>query len=87
MCSSDLSHDIRELPGYKEGLFFVQDESSMLPVLCAGIRPGECVIDVCSAPGGKAMHALMELQGKGGLLVRDISEGKVSRIRENIKRI
>ncbi len=81
------SHDIRELPGYKEGLFFVQDESSMLPVLCAGIRPGECVIDVCSAPGGKAMHDLMELQGKGGLLARDISEGKVSRIRENIKRM
>lgn len=33
------------------------------------------------------MHALMELQGKGGLLARDVSEAKVSRIRENIKRM
>lgn len=81
------SCDIRELPGYEEGLFFVQDESSMLPVQCAGIHPGDLVVDVCSSPGGKAMHALMEMQGKGKLLARDISETKVSRIRENIKRL
>lgn len=79
--------DIRELPGYEEGLFFIQDESSMLPVLCAGIQPGYSVADVCSAPGGKAMHALMELKGKGQLLARDISEEKVSRIRENMERM
>lgn len=79
--------DIRKLPGYEEGLFFVQDESSMLPVLCAGIQPGYTVIDVCSAPGGKAMHALMELEGKGRLLARDLGKGKVSRIRENMERM
>ena len=79
--------DIRELPGYEEGLFFVQDESSMLPVLCAGIQPGYTVIDVCSAPGGKAMHALMALEGKGQLLARDLGRRKVSRIRENMERM
>lgn len=79
--------DIQGLPGYEEGLFFVQDESSMLPVLCAGIQPGYNVADVCSAPGGKAMHTLMALEGKGKLLARDISEGKVSRIQENMERM
>ena len=79
--------DIRSFPGYQEGLFFVQDESSMLPVLCAGIRQGDRVVDVCSAPGGKAMHALMELGDSGELLARDISEAKVSHIRENMERM
>lgn len=45
------------LPGFAEGDFAVQDESSMLPVLCAGIGAGAYVIDCCAAPGGKAMHA------------------------------
>lgn len=79
--------DIRNLPGYREGLFFVQDESSMLPVLCAGIRPGDRIVDVCSAPGGKAMHARMALGGRGELLARDISEAKAARIRENMDRM
>ncbi len=79
--------DIRNLPGYREGLFFVQDESSMLPVLCAGIRPGDRVVDVCSAPGGKAMHARMALGDRGELLARDISEAKAARIRENMERM
>lgn len=79
--------DIRTLPGYGEGLFFVQDESSMLPVQCAGIRPDDMVIDICSAPGGKAMHALMKLGEGGRLVARDISEPKVDRIRENAGRM
>lgn len=79
--------DLHYMPGYEEGLFFVQDESSMLPVQCAGIQPGDRVMDVCSAPGGKAVHALMKLAGKGELLARDIGQAKISRIRENMKRM
>ena len=79
--------DVSSLPGYEEGLFFVQDESSMLPVCCAGIRPGQRVVDVCSAPGGKALHALMKLQGQGQVIARDVSEHKVQRIRENVSRM
>ena len=78
--------DISTLPGYRKGWFFVQDESSMLPVLCAGIRPGMRVADVCSAPGGKTMHALIQLKGEGWLTARDVSEKKVEKIRENIER-
>ncbi len=79
--------DIRLLPGYSEGWFFVQDESSMLPVRCAGIRPGDNVMDICSAPGGKSMHALIQLCGKGMLTARDVSEFKVDKIRENAERL
>lgn len=79
--------DIVSLPGYGEGLFFVQDESSMLPVKCAGIKKGNNVIDVCSAPGGKCLHALVELAGTGTVLSRDVSEKKAATIRENIERL
>lgn len=79
--------DVASLYGYKEGLFFVQDESSMLPVCCGDIRPGQLVVDVCGAPGGKALHALMRLGGRGRIIVRDIYEHKVARIRDNIERL
>lgn len=79
--------DIKKIPGYEEGVFFVQDESSMLPVLCAGIRPGDKVVDVCSAPGGKAMHALLCLKGEGSLSARDKTVSKVKKIEENFGRL
>ncbi len=78
---------VQNLPGYEEGWFFVQDESSMLPVLCAGIQPGNKVMDLCSAPGGKTVHALCCLGGKGQLIARDVSEEKVNLIRENVVRM
>ena len=81
------SPDVRMLPGYDEGLFYVQDEGSMLPVAVAGIRHGDKVVDVCGAPGGKAIHALMCLDGTGVVSIRDLSEKKLSRIRENISRM
>ncbi|MCR4605028.1 MAG: hypothetical protein K5639_03420 [Eubacterium sp.] len=80
------SPDVRKLYGFDEGLFYVQDESSMLPVTVSGIRPGDTVIDVCGAPGGKSIHALMRLGGEGMMSIRDVSDGKVAKIRENLSR-
>lgn len=45
------------LPGFDEGDFFVQDVSSMLVTQIADPKPGDIVIDVCAAPGGKSLHA------------------------------
>lgn len=81
------SEDVTALPGYGRGWFFVQDESSMLPVCCAGIQPGDQVVDVCSAPGGKALHALLRLGHAGFLSARDIRAGKVAKIQENVRRM
>ncbi len=78
---------IRNVPGFHEGYFTVQDESSSLQVLSAGIKPGDFIIDVCAAPGGKTMYAA-ELTGENGtVLARDISEEKVERIEENLERM
>jgi 16S rRNA (cytosine967-C5)-methyltransferase len=78
---------VRSLAGYQEGLFFVQDVSSMLVVEAAGICPGDTVIDVCAAPGGKALHAAVKLNGTGEVIACDVSSHKTDKIEENRARL
>lgn len=78
---------LRSLPGFEEGLFAVQDVSSMLVCEAAGIETGDYVIDVCAAPGGKALHAAEKLEGSGFVSARDLTEYKAGLIRDNIDRI
>ncbi len=75
------------VPGFLEGKVTVQDVSSMLVTECAGVVPGQLVVDVCSAPGGKAMHMAEKLRGEGKIIARDVSETKVSIIEENCTRM
>ncbi len=81
---------IRRLPGYKEGLFVVQDETSVYTVEHAGIKPGDKILDICAAPGGKSMLAY-ELATDGnvaGIVVsHDISKRKLEIIKENAERL
>lgn len=78
---------IRRIPGYREGEFSVQDESSMCAIEAAGIREGDTIIDLCAAPGGKTCYAAELLNNAGTVFSRDISEEKTELIRENIKRL
>lgn len=78
---------VRKIPGYKQGLFTVQDESSMCSVMAAQIKPGDTVIDVCAAPGGKTTAAAECLQGKGIVYSMDISEDKLELIEDNVQRL
>ena len=72
---------------FTEGDFQVQDASSILAAEKAGICEGDYVIDVCAAPGGKALHAAQILGGSGYVEARDLTETKVELIRENIERM
>ncbi|MBQ9827818.1 MAG: 16S rRNA (cytosine(967)-C(5))-methyltransferase RsmB, partial [Lachnospiraceae bacterium] len=77
---------LTELSSFKNGEFFVQDESSMFVCENAGIRPGSSVLDLCAAPGGKTMHAAT-LTGRGGSVVSmDRDEKKLLKINENLER-
>ena len=78
---------IGSLAGYAEGCFAVQDVSSMLVVEAAGICPGDTVIDVCAAPGGKALHAAVRLDGTGEVIACDVSRYKTDKIEENRLRL
>ena len=69
--------DLRRLPGFSEGLWTVQDESSMLAVKAAGLKGGETVFDVCAAPGGKSFFAAESLLAMKKETGGDRTEGRV----------
>lgn len=78
---------IRRVPGFFDGYFMVQDESSSLAVMAAGITPGEFIVDVCAAPGGKTLYAASLTGSTGRVIARDVSEEKVALIEENLERL
>ncbi len=78
---------IRNMPGYRQGLFFIQDESSMCAIKAAGIKPYQTVVDVCAAPGGKTLNAACYMEGKGKIHSRDISDEKLILVEENVERL
>ena len=75
------------LKSFNKGYFQVQDVSSMLVGVLAGIKEGDNVIDVCAAPGGKALHMADLLNGTGHVSARDLTEYKVDLINDNIDRL
>ena len=77
----------RELPGFNEGEFFVQDEASRIAALVLDVQSGEKIIDVCSAPGGKAFSAAIKAGKNGNVSAFDIHESKISLIRDGAARL
>ncbi|MCR4923632.1 MAG: 16S rRNA (cytosine(967)-C(5))-methyltransferase RsmB [Lachnospiraceae bacterium] len=81
------NYDLLEnISAFKEGRFNVQDMGSILVTKASAIKEGDKVIDVCAAPGGKTCHAADILKGSGQVLARDISDKKVSYIKDNVAR-
>ncbi len=83
---------LKDLPGFAEGKWTVQDESSMFVAEAADVRAGQIVCDVCSAPGGKAMHIATKLKiteaaGPGKVYAFDLSPSKTGQIRKNLERM
>lgn len=77
---------LEALPSFRQGGFQVQDVSSMLVAEWAGPQEGDYIIDVCAAPGGKALHLADKLAGSGCVEARDLTDYKVNLIQENIRR-
>lgn len=78
---------ISNLETFKKGYFQVQDESSMLAGKILDPKEGETVIDVCSAPGGKATHIAQIMNNNGTVLARDIYEHKLNLIEQSCRRL
>jgi len=77
---------LADLKSFQQGAFHVQDISSMLVSHLANPKEGDSVIDVCAAPGGKALHMAELLKGTGRVEARDLTDYKVNLIWENIER-
>lgn len=86
LCIRDYNY-LKKLESFKSGYFTVQDESSMMVALAAGVNKDDMVVDVCAAPGGKSIHIAELLGDKGQVSARDLTERKVSLIEENIQRL
>lgn len=76
-----------ELAPFRDGLFQMQDESSILVGQAVSPQPGARVIDVASAPGGKATHLAQLMQNRGEILALDVHEHKIGLIEENCRRL
>ncbi|WP_022948090.1 16S rRNA (cytosine(967)-C(5))-methyltransferase RsmB [Methylohalobius crimeensis] len=77
---------VEALPGFAEGLVSVQDAAAQLAASLMDLRPGQRVLDLCAAPGGKTLHLLESCSGFSEIVAVDISETRLARIRENLAR-
>lgn len=72
-------------PYYFAGLYYLQEPSAMTPANRLPVEPGDKVLDVCAAPGGKATELGAKLQGEGVLIANDISNSRAKGLLKNIE--
>jgi 16S rRNA (cytosine967-C5)-methyltransferase len=74
---------VEDLPGYADGQWWVQDQAAALPAKLLEAAPGETVLDLCAAPGGKTL----QLAATGALVTAlDRSAPRLERLKENLAR-
>ena len=81
--NKDLGGAITEWPGFADGAWWVQDLAASLPVRLLAAQPGEAVLDLCAAPGGKTLQ--LATQG-ADVTALDVAEARLDRVRENLVR-
>ena len=72
-------------PYYFAGLYYLQEPSAMTPADRLPVRPGDRVLDVCAAPGGKATELGAKLEGRGVLAANDLSSSRAKGLLKNLE--
>jgi len=75
------------LPSFQQGSFYIQDPSTLLAVHELSPQPGESILDLCAAPGGKTTYIAQQLQNNGRILAQDVSPARLDLGRENCARL
>lgn len=78
---------IGQMEAFRNGLFTVQDESAALPCLLLNAQPGDRVIDLCAAPGGKTTNIAEMMRNEGQVIAVDKYEAKLSLVRTSCDRL
>lgn len=79
--------NVEKLSEYQKGYFSMQGQSSQLAALALAPKPGELVLDLCCAPGGKTAHMAELMHNEGNLLASDLHEHRLAAVRENARRL
>jgi len=74
-------------PYHAAGVYYIQDASAQLPVEMLSPNPGDIVLDLCAAPGGKSTQIAGKLMGQGLLVTNEPSKTRVKILSENIERL
>lgn len=72
-------------PAYYCGLYYLQEPSAMAPAALLPVNPGERVLDLCAAPGGKSTELGARLKGRGLLVSNDISYSRARALLKNLE--
>jgi len=83
----ETTRDITRLPGYREGLFTVQDEGAMLVSYLVAPQPGERIVDACAAPGGKTTHLAELAKDEAEIIALDTHPSRLKLVEENAARL
>lgn len=74
-------------PFHEAGLYYIQEASAMAPAAFLNAGPGERILDLCAAPGGKSTQIAADMQGRGLLVCNEIHPARARILSENIERM
>ncbi len=74
-------------PYHEAGVYYIQEPSAMAPVPFLEVKPGDRVLDLCAAPGGKSTQIGVALQGEGLLVCNEIHPARAKILSENVERM
>lgn len=74
-------------PYHEMGLYYMQEPSAMSVAELADVKPGEKILDLCAAPGGKSAQLAAKLQGEGLLVSNEIHPARCKILSQNIERM
>lgn len=83
----DEGRAVTTIPGFREGLFYVEDEAAQLVPLLLDPHPDERILDVCAAPGGKATHLADLMSNRGQIVAVDRHAVRLQALKENCQRL
>ena len=78
---------LASLESFRDGWFYIQDPSTLLAVRELAPQPGEMILDLCAAPGGKTTFIAQLMGNMGRIVAHDVSEDRLQLIRENCSRL
>ena len=78
---------LADLPSLEQGLFYVQDPSTLLAVVVLDPQPGQMVLDTCAAPGGKTTLMAQLMRNQGQIVAQDVHTVRRDLVRENCLRL